>query len=63
MQAGDKVVAIVKRSAQTGNQMYYLHDDHLGSTDVITNAAGAVIRRLDPDIPRHRALPYYGNAV
>lgn len=47
--AGDKAVAIVKRSAQTGDEKYYLHADHLGSTDVISNQAGSLVVRLSFD--------------
>jgi RHS repeat-associated protein len=34
-----RVVAIVKRSTQTGNKKLFLHADHLGSTDVISDDA------------------------
>jgi RHS repeat-associated protein len=53
IQAGAKVVAIVKRGATTAlpttivpanSSVYYLHSDHLGSTDVITNSGGVVAR-------------------
>jgi RHS repeat-associated protein len=47
--ANGKAVAIVKRSATTGNANYYLHEAHLGSMDVITNQTGGVVVRLSYD--------------
>jgi RHS repeat-associated protein len=47
--ANGRVVAIVKRSAQTGNKKFYPHADHLGSTDVTTDETGAVFLRTSFD--------------
>ena len=50
VQIAGKAVAIIKRSTQAGNDdTFYLHEDHLGSTDVITNAAGTVVVRASFD--------------
>jgi RHS repeat-associated protein len=55
VQVAGKAVAIVKRSTQAGNDdTLYLHEDHLGSTDVITNSAGAVVVRQSFDAWGHR---------
>ncbi|MGH8525677.1 MAG: RHS repeat-associated core domain-containing protein, partial [Gammaproteobacteria bacterium] len=39
---GDGDVAIYTRKSSGSNEVHYLSKDHLGSTDVITDAAGAV---------------------
>jgi RHS repeat-associated protein len=44
-----RVVAIVKRSSQTGNKKFYPHADHLGSVDVTTDETGAVFLRTSFD--------------
>ena len=56
IQVNGKPVAIVKRKATNAAptvlvsaDTHYLHEDHLGSTDVITNAAGAIVVRLSFD--------------
>lgn len=50
IQIEGKAVAIVKRSTAAGSDdTFYLHEDHLGSTDVITNAVGAVVARMSFD--------------
>lgn len=52
MWAGDTLVAYVERmlvgGVATGTpQTYYVHPDHLGSTNLITNASGTVVQTLD----------------
>jgi RHS repeat-associated protein len=42
--ANGRVVAIVKRSVQTGDKTFYLHADHLGGTDVITDGGTSMVR-------------------
>jgi RHS repeat-associated protein len=53
IQIAGKAVALVKRSAQTGNSTFYLHEDHLGSTDVITqdnpSPANQIVARMSFD--------------
>jgi len=44
-----RVVAIVKRSAQTGNKKFYPHPDHLGSTDLVTDETNALFLRTSFD--------------
>jgi RHS repeat-associated protein len=47
--AHGRVVAIVKRSAQTGNKTFYPHADHLGSTDLVSDETGQVYLRTSFD--------------
>jgi RHS repeat-associated protein len=46
--ASGRVVAQV-RPAGTQRETRYVHDDHLGSTDLVTDAAGAVVERQSFD--------------
>ena len=43
--AGGKVIAIYTEKTATAPTTHYLHHDHLGSVDVITNESGAVLER------------------
>lgn len=45
---GEKVAIFTKRSDSTSNT-YYMHKDHLGSTDVITDQAGGITDNLSYD--------------
>jgi RHS repeat-associated protein len=47
---GTRVVAIQTRKSNGAEDVRYLHPDHLGSTSVVTDAAGAVVDRqaFDP---------------
>lgn len=56
---GSQRVAL-RRGSGAGSQVYYLHGDHLGSTSLVTNSAGAVasesryapfgsVRGVEPD--------------
>src|SRR6185503_3835268 len=50
VRAGERVVAEVTRSLSGGSdKVIYIHDDHLGSTDVTTGAGGSAIRRTSFD--------------
>jgi RHS repeat-associated protein len=50
IKANGKIVAIkLLSTVSTDNETFYLHDDHLGSTDVITRQSGAVYQRLSYD--------------
>jgi RHS repeat-associated protein len=49
---GDTLVAYINQLYQGGAasgtpQYYYVHPDHLGSTNVLTNASGTVVQTLD----------------
>lgn len=46
--ADGRIVAIVKRSAASEDR-FYLHEDHLGSTEVVTDQLGAVASRQSYD--------------
>src|SRR5207244_3240717 len=46
--AGRTQVVYTQRSTGT-NDTRYLHTDHLGSVDTITNESGAVVQRLSND--------------
>lgn len=48
IQANGKLAAVVRRTASL-SETYYLHDDHLGSVDVITKSNGAVELRTSFD--------------
>jgi RHS repeat-associated protein len=43
--AGAQLIAMRVLTGTTGNALYYLHGDHLGSTSLVTNASGAVLGR------------------
>jgi hypothetical protein len=43
--AGAQMIAMRVLTGTTGNSLYYLHSDHLGSTSVTTDASGAVVAR------------------
>lgn len=47
--AGTEAVAIRTLRSNSANDTRYLHKDHLGSVDAITNEAGAVVLRLSYD--------------
>ncbi len=47
-------IAVKILSAAPRNDVLYLHDDHLGGTDVITNAVGTVLIRESNDAWGHR---------
>lgn len=47
--AGSGAVAIRTLRSNSANDTRYLHKDHLGSVDVITDEAGAVVTRLSFD--------------
>src|SRR5262249_54008581 len=49
---GDTLVATVDQAFKNGSatgtaQTRYIHPDHLGSTNVVTNASGTVVQTLD----------------
>ena len=62
--AGSKRVAIyTKDNAPTpGTSVHYLHQDHLGSVDTITNASGGVVERLSYDAWGKRRVAQGSNA-
>jgi hypothetical protein len=43
--AGAQMMAMRVLTGTTGNTLYYLHSDHLGSTSVTTSDTGAVLAR------------------
>jgi RHS repeat-associated protein len=47
--AGGALVAVLTTGSGTPDDIRYLHKDHLGSLDVVTDAAGAVVERLSFD--------------
>lgn len=53
---GSGASAVYIMTNQTG-QMYYLHKDHLGSLDVITNASGAIVEEHSFDAWGRRRNP------
>jgi RHS repeat-associated protein len=56
--ASTGVVAIYeKKSTGNGNQMYYIHKDHLGSINVITNQSGAAVEEMSFDAWGRRRNP------
>ncbi|NJK31271.1 MAG: hypothetical protein HC927_02010 [Deltaproteobacteria bacterium] len=44
-----EVVDEVDAQAQVSRDIYYVHDDHLGSTDVVSDASGTVAQRMSFD--------------
>jgi RHS repeat-associated protein len=58
---GDSLVATIDQETASGNATgtpatHYIHPDHLGSTNVVTNASGTVEQTLD-------YLPYGGTRI
>jgi hypothetical protein len=49
IQAGQETIALYTTRSSGANDLRYLFHDHLGSVDVITDAAGAVKERLSYD--------------
>ena len=49
MAAGSEPIAIRTLRSNSVNDTRYLHKDHLGSVDVITNESGSVVERLSYD--------------
>jgi hypothetical protein len=49
--AGVATIATVTNGANTSTTVRYLLKDHLGSTDVLTDASGAVVQRYSFDAP------------
>lgn len=47
--AGKEAIAVKTLRSNSTNDVRYLQKDHLGSVDVITNEAGAVVQRLSYD--------------
>ena len=47
--AGGEAIAIRTLRSNSANDTRYLHKDHLGSVDVITNESGTVVQRLSYD--------------
>jgi RHS repeat-associated protein len=43
--AGSQLIAMRVLTGTTGNTLYYLHTDHLGSTSLTTNITGTVVAR------------------
>ncbi len=43
--AGSSLIAMRVLTGTTGNTLYYLHADHLGSTSLTTNITGTVVAR------------------
>lgn len=55
---GTGVVAIYeKKNTGNGNQMYYIHKDHQGSVNVITNQSGTVVEEMNFDAWGRRRNP------
>ena len=54
--AGDERIAIYSAKTSGQTSLKYLHADHLGSTDTISDASGAVIERLSYVQPPLAAL-------
>jgi RHS repeat-associated protein len=55
--AGKEPVAIKTLRSNSANDVRYLHKDHLGSVDAITNESGAVVLRLSNDAFGKRRNP------
>ena len=49
IRAGAKVIAIHDRKSDYHHTTHYLHRDHLGSVDTITDESGAVVARMSFD--------------
>ncbi len=61
---GGGPVAIYTSRSNGVNDTRYLHKDHLGSIDVITNEAGAVVHKLSYDVfGQRRPVPNCASAV
>ncbi len=54
--AGDGLAAIYRSSDATGDAMYYVHKDHLGSLDVITNESGTIVDKYAFDAWGNRRM-------
>jgi RHS repeat-associated protein len=63
--AGGEAVAIRTLRSNDANDTRYLHKDHLGSVDVITNESGGVVQRLSYDAfgKRRNATAWAGGLV
>lgn len=58
----DHVVALVTRHAGLADTTTFVHVDHLGSPDVLTNKTGVVIQRLSYDAFGQRRNPAWGQS-
>jgi RHS repeat-associated protein len=55
--AGGALVAVLTTRSGSPDETRYLHKDHLGSVDVVTDATGAVVERLSFDAWGRRRNP------
>lgn len=58
--AGSESIAIFEKSTATGEKLLYLHKDHLGSVQVLTDAAGELVQELSYDAWGRRRDPSSG---
>jgi len=62
--AGNEAIAIRTLRSNNSNDTRYLHKDHLGSVDVITNESGVVLQRLSYDaFGKRRNAASWGGAL
>jgi RHS repeat-associated protein len=59
--SAERVIAVVTRTTQ-GTTTAYLHADHLGSTDVVTDEAGLVLERRSYDAFGAKRAPSWGSS-
>ncbi len=63
IRAGSQTIAIYTTSNQTSDTTEYLHRDHLGSIDTITDASGMVVDKLSFDAFGKRRLSNWNAGV
>ena len=60
MHGAERAVAMVRPQAASLERTLYVHVDHLGSVEALTNEAGAVVQRRSYDAFGARRKPAWG---